>query len=202
MFLTTAAVVAAQARRRIRGDDPHADAPAGIHALAQGYDFADKFVAKDGWRLNHFGVIAALPDFEIGAVSEGQANAHQNFVDGQGGDIYLFYAKIFAAVQHGGGHLRRHRDVGYGSFHFFAYFHLLWRRRAHKCLIRILRDSSVGLAARFSPSWILANGKRCVTISIIGSFFFSTRSAPASWMSTAARELPTVSFSSVPTAMG
>ena len=186
IFLATAAMIAAQARRGIRGNNAHANPPARIHPLAQGHDFADQFVAKDGRRLNHFCVIAALPDFEVGTVGKRQADAHQDFVGRHSGHVNFFNAQIFAAIEHGRSHLRRHRDLGYGRFHFFAYFHLLWRRRAHACVIKILSDSAVGLAARFNPSWILAKGKRCVTMSITGSFFFSTRSAPASWMSTAA----------------
>ena len=186
IFLATAAVIAAQTRRGIRGDNAHADPPAWIHPLADGRDLADQLVAKDGRRLNHFRVIAALPDFEVGTVGKRQPDAHQDFVGGQSGHVDFFNAKIFAAIQHRRGHLRGHRGVGYGSFHFFAYFQLLWRRRAHACVIKILSDSAVGLAARSSASWILANGKRCVTISMTGSFFFSTRSAPSSWMSTAA----------------
>jgi len=44
--------------------------------------------------LNHFGVIAALPDFEVRAIGERKANAHQDFVGGQRRDIDFFNAKI------------------------------------------------------------------------------------------------------------
>src|SRR6267378_4047713 len=184
--LARAAMVAAQARRGICGDHAHADAPTLIYALAHGCNLTNQFVAKNGRRLDHFGVIAALPYFQVGTVGQRQANAHQHFIGGKRRHVNHFNAKILAAIQHGCGHLRRHRGRGYGSFQLFAYFQFLWRCRAHACVIKTLRDSSVGLAARSNPSWILANGKRCVTISITGSFFFSTRSAPASWMSTAA----------------
>src|SRR4029077_1508759 len=130
--------------------------------------------------------VAALPDFQVGAVRKRQPYAQQNFVGGEGRHIDLFDAQIFAAVEYRGRHLRRHRDSRYSCFHFFAYFRLLWRRRAHSCVIKIFRDSTVGLAASSKPSWILANGNRCVTISITGSFFCSTRFAAPSWMSIAA----------------
>jgi len=44
-------VIAAQARRGICGDHAHADAPAGIHALAHGDNFSNQLVAKmaGGW---------------------------------------------------------------------------------------------------------------------------------------------------------
>jgi len=98
-------MIATQARSRIRGNHAHADAPARIHTFAHGDDFADQLMAKDGWRLNHLGVIAALPDFQVCAISERQANAHQDFVSRQGGDINLFNAKILAAIEHSRGHL-------------------------------------------------------------------------------------------------
>ena len=83
IFLAAAAVIAAETRRGIGGDHANAHAPAGVHTLADGDDFADHFVAEDGGRLNHLGVIAALPDFQVGAIGQRQAHAQQHFVGGQ-----------------------------------------------------------------------------------------------------------------------
>src|SRR5262245_44824142 len=68
IFLAAAAVVTAKTGRRICRNDAHADAPASFGAFANGHDLTDHFVAEDGGRLNHLGVIAALPDFQVGAV--------------------------------------------------------------------------------------------------------------------------------------
>src|SRR5207248_3568 len=81
--------------------------PARIHALPHGHNFANQFVAKDGRRSNHFGVITTLPDFEVSTVGKRQPDAHQDFVSRQCGYIDLLYAKIFAAIEYGCGHLRR-----------------------------------------------------------------------------------------------
>jgi len=61
-------------------------------------------VAEDSRRLNHFGVITALPNFEIGAISERQTDAHQDFVSGESGHVNHFNAKVFAAIKHSRGH--------------------------------------------------------------------------------------------------
>ena len=62
IFLPAAAMVAPQARRGIGRYDTHAQAPARIRALTRDGDFTDHFVTKDRGRLNHFRVIAALPN--------------------------------------------------------------------------------------------------------------------------------------------
>ena len=91
-------MVAAQARSGIGGDYAHADLPAGVDTLANSGDFADHFVPEDRGSLNHLGVIAALPDLEVGAVGEREAHAEQYFIGGQGGHVDLLDAQIFAAV--------------------------------------------------------------------------------------------------------
>jgi hypothetical protein len=96
---------AAEARRGIRGYDTKANAPPGINALAYGGNFANDLVTENRGRLNHLGVVAALPDFEVGAIGERKAHAQQNFVRSEWGDIDLFETQIFAPVQHGGHHL-------------------------------------------------------------------------------------------------
>ena len=68
IFLAAAAMEAAQARRGIGGDHALADAPAGVDTLAESGDFANDFVAENGGRLNHARVVAAPPNFEVGAV--------------------------------------------------------------------------------------------------------------------------------------
>jgi len=41
-------MIAAQTRRRVRGNHAHADAPARINTFPHGDDFADQLMAKDG----------------------------------------------------------------------------------------------------------------------------------------------------------
>src|SRR5215469_269950 len=74
VFLAASAVVTEQAGCGIRGDHTHSDAPTRVDALAGGDDVANQFMAKHCRRLNHARVIAALPDFEVGAVGERKAN--------------------------------------------------------------------------------------------------------------------------------
>src|ERR1700722_10547185 len=179
-------MVATQTRRGVGGHNAHADSPARVNAFADGRDISHDFVAKDGGGLDHFGVIAALPNFKVGAVRQRQANTEKHFVGSKAGHVDHLNAQVFAAVQHGRGHLRGHGDSRDGDLHFFTDFRFLWGACSHACAISIFSDSAVGLAASSKASWILSNEKRCVTISITGSFFPSTRSAADSWMSTAA----------------
>src|SRR5438093_2763208 len=90
--------------RVITANSAHADAPAWIYTLAHGHNFANQFVPKNGRRLNHFGVIAALPDFEISAISKREPDTHQDFVGGESGHVNHFNAKVFAAIEHSRGH--------------------------------------------------------------------------------------------------
>src|SRR4029077_14454205 len=88
IFLTATTVVAAQARSGIGGNHAHANAPSCVHALSHRRNVSNDFVSKDGRRLDHFGVIAALPDFEIGAVGQREANTEEHFVGSKVRHIY------------------------------------------------------------------------------------------------------------------
>src|ERR1700722_14993677 len=98
IFLSAAAMEATQTRSGIGGDHAHADLPAGIYTLSDGGNFADHFVAEDSRRLNHLGVITALPNFEVGAICEREEYADQNFVGGERGHIDLLNTQVFATV--------------------------------------------------------------------------------------------------------
>ncbi len=99
IFLPAAAVIAAQTRSGVGGDHAHANPPARVHTLAHRGDVADDFVAKHRGRLNHFGVIAALPDFQVGAIGKRETNAEENFFGGERRHVNHLDAQIFAAIQ-------------------------------------------------------------------------------------------------------
>jgi hypothetical protein len=124
IFLAATTMETTQARRGISGDYTLADAPAGVNTLAQSCDFADDFVAEHGGRLNHARVVAALPDFEISAIREREANAKQNFVGGQSWHVDSFDAEVFAAIKHSGGHLLRKKRAYYRGGFFAELFDL------------------------------------------------------------------------------
>ncbi len=131
IFLAAAAMEAAQAWRGIGSDDALADAPAGINTLAESGDFADDFVAENGGRLNHARVVAALPNFKIGAIGEREANAEEHFVGGQSGHIDFFDAQIFAAIENGGGHLLGKKRANYRGGFFAELFNLFCSGCSH-----------------------------------------------------------------------
>ena len=116
----------------------------GIHALSHSHNFADHFVAEDRGRLDHLGVITALPDLQVRAVGQRQAHTQQHFIHGQRGHINLFDAKIFAAVEHGGRHARRNHDFRLEHCFFQSDFRFLWGRGFHSCVIKIFSELSVG----------------------------------------------------------
>ena len=95
-------------------------------------------------------MIAALPNFQVSSVGKRQADAHKNFVSRQRGDINHLDAEIFAAIQHGRSHLRRHRYVRlrltFTSSPASVFFGVVV---AHACVIKIFSDSAVGFAAEF-----------------------------------------------------
>src|SRR5690349_4831330 len=131
ILLSAAAIVAPQARSGVGGHHAHAELPARVNAFAHGNDFAYNFVAENGGRLDHLGVIAALPDLEIGAVGEREANAEENLFGSQGGDVNLLNAQIFAAVKDGRGHLRRQNTAGNGDDFADGRFEFLGGGRFH-----------------------------------------------------------------------
>src|SRR2546430_17253407 len=75
IFLPAAAMIAAETRRGVRGNYTNASAPACINALADSDNFADDFMTEDRGRTNHFGVIAAPPNFQVGAIVQGETDA-------------------------------------------------------------------------------------------------------------------------------
>ena len=108
-------------------------------------------MAKNGRRLNHEGVITALPNFEVGAVGERKAHAEKHFVGGQGRHVDHFNAKILAAIENGRRHFGWHRDACDSSLQFFAYFRLLVSG-PHACVIKTFSDSAVGRTAKSKAS--------------------------------------------------
>jgi hypothetical protein len=104
IFLPAAAVKTAQARRGVRRNDAQTDSPPGVNSLPYRSDLSNHFVAEYRGRLDHLGVIATLPNFEVSTIGESKAHAEQNFVSGEWRDIDFFETQVLAPVQHGGHH--------------------------------------------------------------------------------------------------
>jgi hypothetical protein len=98
-------VEAAQARRGICGDYAESIAPAGVDSLPHRRDFAYHFVAEDRGRLDHLGMIAALPNFEVGAIGKSETHTKQDFVSGERRDIDFFETQVLAPIKNGRHHL-------------------------------------------------------------------------------------------------
>jgi hypothetical protein len=98
-------MIAAQAGRGIRGDHAQADPPSRIDAFAYGCNFSHDFVAEDGGRLDHSGVVAALPYFQIGTIGQRETDAEKNFIGANGRHVDLLDAQILAAIEYRRGHL-------------------------------------------------------------------------------------------------
>jgi hypothetical protein len=105
IFLATAAMKAAEARRGIRRNHAEADPPPRVDSLPDRSDFAYDFVPENRRRLDHLRVISTLPNFQIGAIREGKADSKQDFVSGKRRDVDFFKAQVLAPVKHGGHHL-------------------------------------------------------------------------------------------------
>ncbi len=101
--------------------------------------------------MNHEGMVAALPNFKVGAVSEREAHAKKHLVGGQRRHVDHFNAKILAAIKNSSRHLGRHHDACDSCFQFFAYFRFLGGC-PHACAIKTLSESAVGLAANSKAS--------------------------------------------------
>ena len=125
IFLAAAARIATQTGGRVRGHDAHANAPAGVDALADGNDIAHQFMPKNGRRPNHASVVAALPHFEVRSVGERKADSKKHFVGSQRRHVDHFDAQVLAAIENRSGHFRWHRDARDSSFQFFDWLRFL-----------------------------------------------------------------------------
>jgi hypothetical protein len=103
----TAAVETVEAGGGVGGDDALADVEA-LDVFADGDDVAGEFVAEEGRRDDHLGVITAAKDLDVGAAGKGSADAHKDiaFLYFRNGD--LFHAHLFAPVEHSSLHLLVH----------------------------------------------------------------------------------------------
>ena len=107
IFLVLGAVEAHLAGGGVEGDDLHALLEA-VDAFADFLDDSGQFVAKEGGRDDHAGVVAALINLEIGAAGEGDLYFDENLTLLDSRDRYSFNFEIFFAVQDGGGHFSVH----------------------------------------------------------------------------------------------
>src|SRR3984957_4531357 len=71
-------------------------------ALAYFFNDASQFMAEQGRRNDHAGVVAALVNFEIGTTSECDLNFNQHLAFFHARDGHSFNLEIFFAVQDGG----------------------------------------------------------------------------------------------------
>jgi hypothetical protein len=101
------AVEAHLARGRIEGDNLHALLEA-VDAFAHLFDNSGEFVAEEGRRNDHAGVVATLIDLEIGPAGESDLYFDEYLTLFDAGDRHSFNLEIFFAVQDGGGHFSVH----------------------------------------------------------------------------------------------
>ena len=107
IFLMLGAVEAHLARGGVERDNAHAL----LEAINSGSDFLDdsgEFVAEQGGRDDHAGMIAALVDLEIGTAGQGDLDLDENLAVSDARDGNFFDFEIFFAVQDGGGHFSIH----------------------------------------------------------------------------------------------
>ena len=107
ILLMFGAVEAHLARGGVQGDDAHAL----LESVDAGSDFLDdsgQFVAEQGGRNDHAGVVAALVHLKIGAAGQGNLNFDQNLAFSHARDRYFFNLEVFFAVQDGSGHFSVH----------------------------------------------------------------------------------------------
>ncbi len=107
IFLMLGAVEAHLARSGVQGYDAHAL----LETIDPGADFlnyAGQFVAEQGGRNDHAGMVATLVHLKIGAAGQGDLYFDQNLAVSHARDGYFFDLEVFLAVQDGGGHFSVH----------------------------------------------------------------------------------------------
>ena len=65
-------------------------------------------MAKERWRHDHAGVVAALVDFQVSAAGQRHLHFDQNFALAHARDGHFFNLQVFFAVQDGSGHFPIH----------------------------------------------------------------------------------------------
>ena len=83
----------------VESDDAVADFEGG-YSFAGLYDGSGDLVAEGNGRLQHFGVVAATVDFEIGTAGEGRADPEDQFAGGSLRDGNVLQSQVFLAVEH------------------------------------------------------------------------------------------------------
>jgi hypothetical protein len=107
VLLMFGAVEAHLARRGIQGDDAHAF----LESVDTGSYFLDdsgQFMAEQGGRHDHAGMVAALVHLKISAAGQGNLNFDQNLAFSHARDRYFLNLEVFFAVQDGCGHFSVH----------------------------------------------------------------------------------------------
>ncbi len=107
ILLMLGAVKAHLAGSGVEGDDAHAL----LEAVDAGADFLDdsgQFVAEQGGRDDHAGMVAALEHLEISAAGQGDLDLDQNLAVTHARDGDFFDLQVFFAVQDGSGHFSVH----------------------------------------------------------------------------------------------
>ena len=78
------------------------------HVLTDGYDITRQFMAKQGRRNDHAGVITTAKYFYVGATGERRLNAYQYVAIPNAGNGHGLDLQVLFAVEDGGFHLRLH----------------------------------------------------------------------------------------------
>ena len=118
-------------------------------------------MSKKRGRLDHPGVEALFPDFQIRAARQRHFHAHEYFVICNARNIHAFDLHVFPSVQDG----RVHVSVSLSS---------------HWCVITTFSVPSSGLAANSSASAMRSSGNRCEINSRIGKRRSNTSAADSS----------------------
>ena len=105
IFLTGAAMKTAAARRGIRDDHAVAQLPPHLRtSISQLRDGAGEFMAEDGGRHDHFGMITALENLEVRAAGKRGFDADADFARFERGRRDVLNLNAFFALQDGGFH--------------------------------------------------------------------------------------------------
>ncbi len=114
VLLVVAAEEAGVAGRGVEREDAVADGERG-DAFADLDDGSGEFVAEEAIEGEHFGVVAAAVDLEVGAAGKGGAHAQDQLAGSGRGDRDILDAEVFLAAKDGGSHGSARGSCGHRS---------------------------------------------------------------------------------------
>ena len=120
VLLVIATEEAGVAGRGVEGEDAVADGE-GSDTFAELHYGSGEFVAEEAVEGEHFGVVAAAVDLEIGAAGEGGADAQHQLAGGSDRDRHVLNAEVFLTVKNGGSHCPANGLIcGWGHLFIFS----------------------------------------------------------------------------------